>query len=62
MFHVFYILFSKIDSVVLAIVDVTILIVSFFEEKGSRHDNMTNIKDQSFSQEFDNEFEILEIQ
>ena len=46
----------------LAIVDVTILIVSSFEEKGSRHDNMTNIKDQSSSQEFDDELETSETQ
>ena len=62
MSHVFHILFSRIDSVVLAIIDITILIVSSFEEKDSRHDIMTNIKNQSSSQEFDDEFEIFEIQ
>ena len=62
MSHVFHILFFKIVSVVLTIIDVTILMISFFEEKDSRHDNMTNIRDQSSSQEFDDELEILEIQ
>ena len=62
MFHVFYILLSRIDSVELAIVDITILIVLSFEEKGSRHDNMTNTRNQSSFQEFDNELEIYEIQ
>ena len=62
MSHVFHILLSRIDSVLLAIIDITILIVSSFEEKDSRHDIMTNIKNQSSSQEFDDEFEIFEIQ
>ena len=62
MSHVFHILFFRIDSVMLAIIDVTILIVSSFEEEDSRHDNIINIKDQSSFQEFDVELEIFETQ
>ena len=62
MSHVFHILSLRIDSVELAIIDITILIVSTFEEKDSRHDSMTNTRDQSFSNEFDDELEIFEIQ
>ena len=62
MSHVFHILLSRIDSVVLAIIDITVLIVSSFEEEDSRHDNMTNTKNQSLSFEFDDELEIFEIQ
>ena len=62
MFHVVHILSFKIVSEVLAIVDDTILIVSSFEEEGSRHDNMTNTRNQSSSQEFDDELEVSETQ
>ena len=62
MSHVFHILLSRIVSVVLAIVNVTILIVSPFEGEDLRHDSMTNTKNQSLSQEFDDELEISETQ
>ena len=62
MFHVFHILSFRIVDEVLAIINVTILIVSSFEKKDSRHDNMTNTKNQSSFQEFDDELKISEIQ
>ena len=62
MSRVFHNLSFKIVDVVLAIVDVTILIVSSFEKKDSRLDNMTNTRNQSFSREFDDELEIFETQ
>ena len=62
MFHDFHILLFRIVDVVLAIVNVTILIVSSLEEKSSRHDSMTNTRNQSSSQEFDDELEISKTQ
>ena len=32
------------------------------EKKSSKHDNITNVRNQSFSQEFDNELEIFKTQ